>query len=166
MLYIFSTVLITVPATFPSLLALLPLLSVFCIDPTGWCDFCSPTTAIYACFFFYIYSNRICFSSPGLLPSSHSLFLHLVLLSSHWHCGAFPFLSSSALPLSLTLFYALSILSRSCVITFLPVKRWIQGPSPLPLPVAMTTASVFSFIGEGWKGGGGGCMLPSVVTQI
>lgn len=82
------------------------------------------------------------------------------------HCGAFPFSLSSSLSLSLTFVYALSILSRSSVITFLPVKCWIQGPLPLPLPVAMTTASVFSFIGVGWKEGGGGWMLPSVVTQI
>lgn len=155
MVYIFSTFLITVSATF-SVPSCSLSSSVFCIDHTGWCV-CSPLLSHLYMFLFqfsssllYIYSNCVNFSSPGIPPFSHSLFLQLSFFCFHLFVTVeLPFSLSSSLSLSLTFFYALGILSRSSVITFLPVKCWIHGPSPLPLPVAMTTASVFSFIGEG-----------------
>lgn len=88
--------LITSSATFTVPSCSLSSSAVCVLYRSHWLVTCSPTIAHFffsSSFpFFYIYSNCVSFSSPGLLPSSHSLFLQLFFsFLSLCHCDAFPF---------------------------------------------------------------------------
>ena len=107
---------------------------------------------------FCIFICVLFFTLPGLPPLSPSISLFTSSFSPFISLPPSPTLPSTPPPHSLFLSHRLSILNTSSLITFLPEKRWIQlrGSSPLPSPVAMTTASALSFIEVGWKEGGGG----------